>query len=194
MSADNVATPLGCDARQRLKDNGLNSRFDASSKTYQCNSCAGAERLNASQEKMIQDFLKEKYPEVDRKIRSGNKRRRLFSLYYAELNPKFKPTREAQERGRRNLAGKSSQAKTKANLIRRWSAPALPKRIRFGICIVCDKIQMTYDRKEPRFHWSCHQKWESTPEGRRFQSQRVGERRQSFQHLKSVVDVLLKTA
>jgi hypothetical protein len=61
---------------------------------------------------------------------------------------------------------------TMANLLRRWSGPDLPKRLRFGICAVCEKIQITYNQKEPRFHWACHQKWESTPAGRHFQSQR----------------------
>jgi hypothetical protein len=122
---------------------------------------------------MIQAFLKEKHPDVDRKIRSGVKRRRLFTLYYPELTPKFKPTRDGQERGRRNLAGKSSKAKTRANLIRRWCRPDLPKRIRFGICIVCDKLIMTMNSENPKFHKTCHGKWESSPDGRRYQSLKI---------------------
>jgi DNA-binding XRE family transcriptional regulator len=43
--------PSDVNARQRLKDNGLKLRFDVSSREYQCNSCAGAERLLANKER-----------------------------------------------------------------------------------------------------------------------------------------------
>ena len=169
--------PSDVNARQRLKDNGLKSSFDASSKTYKCNSCAGTERLHAKQEKMIQEFLKEKYPDVDRKIRTGAKRRRMWSLHGAEINPKFKPTRDAQELGRRKFiqnaaAGMKYPKKTTANLIRRWLAAKLPECIRFGICIACDTLIMTANSENPTFHRVCHNKWESTPEGKNFQSRR----------------------
>ena len=42
--------PCDANARQLLKDNGLESRFDVSAKTYQCNRCASTERLLANKD------------------------------------------------------------------------------------------------------------------------------------------------
>jgi transcriptional regulator with XRE-family HTH domain len=163
--------PCEVNARQLLKDNGLKSRFDVSSKTYQCNSCAGAARLLANRER---ELLALDVP----RIRSREQRIKLLRAHQAELSPQFKPNREAQKLGHRNFAqmgaeGKTWPKMTKANLIRRWWRPELPKRIRFGICIVCKKIAMTYNSEEPHFHWFCHQKWQATSDGKSFQSLRV---------------------
>jgi len=32
---------------------------------------------------------------------------------------------------------------------------------------------MTYGPEQPHFHWTCHQKWQSTSDGKNFQSLRV---------------------
>jgi hypothetical protein len=171
--------PSDVNARQRLKDNGLNSRFDVSTKTYQCNSCAGAARLLAKRERELQALLAKKFPPTNvPKIRSRGQRIKLLRDHHSELSPNFKPNRKAQKLGHRNFAAAGSAGKTwpkmtKANLVRRWWRDELPKRIRFGICIVCDKIAMTYSPEEPHFHWSCHQKWQATSEGKSFQSLRV---------------------
>jgi DNA-binding PadR family transcriptional regulator len=74
----------------------------------------------------------------------------------------------------------SSREHTKANLVRRWSGKELPRRVQLGLCIVCDKIAITMGSKAPNFHWCCHQQWESTPAGRRFQSLRVQEAKASL--------------
>jgi hypothetical protein len=171
--------PSDVNARQRLKDNGLKSRFDVSSKTYQCNSCAGAARLLANRERELLALLAKKFPHIDvPKIRSRKQRIKLLRDHHVEMSPNFKATREAQERGRKNFAengtlGRTWSSMTKANLVRRWWRPELPKRIRFGICIVCKKIAMTFGPEEPHFHWSCHQKWQATSDGKSFQSLRV---------------------
>jgi DNA-binding XRE family transcriptional regulator len=171
--------PSDVNARQRLKDNGLKSLFDVSAKTYQCNSCAGAGRLLAAKERELREVLAKKFPHTNvPKIRSREQRIKLLRDHPVEISPNFKPTREAQERGRQNFArnaaaGKTWPKMTKANLIRRWSGKALPKRIRFGLCIVCEKIAMTYGPEEPHFHWVCHQNWQTTPEGKSFQSLKV---------------------
>jgi hypothetical protein len=162
-----------------LKDNGLKSLFDVSAKTYQCNSCAGAGRLLAAKERELREVLAKKFPHTNvPKIRSREQRIKLLRDHHVEMSPNFQPTREAQKLGHRNFAqmgaeGKTWPKMTKANLIRRWWRDELPKRIRFGICIVCDKIALTYGPEEPHFHWSCHQKWQATSDGRSFQSLRV---------------------
>jgi hypothetical protein len=168
--------PYEVNARQRLKERFPNSLFDVPSKTYQCNSCAGAARLIANKEKELRALAKQNPHLNIPKIRSHGQRIRLLRDHHAELSPNFKPTREAQELGRRNYApGKPRPNLTKANLVRRWFrfSGELPKRIRFGICIVCNKIAITYNPEEPHFHWSCHQKWQATSEGKSFQSLRV---------------------
>jgi len=124
-----------------------------------------------------------KYPDLNTKIlgkiRTREKRLELRRAHHSDVSPpKFKPTREAQEKGRRHFAeaaaaGKTWPTMTKANLVRRWSGPDLPKRIRFGLCIVCEKIAITYGPEEPHFHSACHRKWESTSDGRRYQSLKV---------------------
>jgi DNA-binding XRE family transcriptional regulator len=170
--------PCDANARQLLKDNGLESRFDVSAKTYQCNRCASTERLLANKERELRTLAK-KFPHIDvPRIRRREQRIKLLRDHHVEMSPNFKPTREAQKLGHRNFAqmgaeGKTWPKMTKANLIRRWWRDELPKRIRFGICIVCKKIAITYSPREPRFHWACHQQWESTPEGKNFQSLRV---------------------
>jgi len=62
---------------------------------------------------------------------------------------------------------------TAANLRRHWSEDQLPKRIGFGICIVCKKLVITMQSRDPHFHKACHQQWERTPEGRRYQSLKI---------------------
>jgi hypothetical protein len=69
--------------------------------------------------------------------------------------------------------GKRWPKMSAGNLVRRWSAKPLPARIRIGICLVCDKMTLTYGPEEPHFHWACHQEWKRTPEGRYFQSLKV---------------------
>jgi DNA-binding XRE family transcriptional regulator len=170
--------PADINARQLLKDNGLKSRFDVSSAEYQCNRCASTERLLANKERELRALAK-KFPHIDvPRIRRREQQIKLLRDHHVEMSPNFKPTREAQKLGHRNFAqmgaeGKTWPKMTKANLIRRWWRDELPKRIRFGICIVCDKIALTYGPEEPHFHWSCHQKWQATSDGRSFQSLRV---------------------
>jgi hypothetical protein len=174
--------PSDVSSRQWIKKRFPDSRFDVYTKTYQCNSCAGAERLIAWTEEELNKARAKKYPDLNTKIlgkiRTREKRLELRRAHHSDVSPNFKATREAQERGRKNFAqmgaeGKTWPKMTKANLIRRWSGKALPKRIRFGLCIVCEKIAMTYGPEEPRFHSACHQKWQTSPEGKTFQSLRV---------------------
>lgn len=171
--------PSDVNARQRLKERFPTSRFDLSSRTYQCNSCAGAERLLAAKVEELKELLGKKYPHRNvEKIRSRRQRLELLRAHHSELSPNFKATHEAQELGRRRFtqnaaAGKKYPEKTKANLLRRWSGDWLPKGIRFGICIVCKKLIITMNSYDPRFHKTCHQEWERTSEGGHFQSLRV---------------------
>jgi hypothetical protein len=186
--------PSDVSSRQWIKKRFPDSRFDVSTKTYQCNSCAGAERLNAWTEAQLKKARAKKYPNVNTKIlgkiRTREKRLELRRTFHSEVSPpKFRATRKAQEKGRRNFsaaaaAGKTWPKMTKANLVRRWSGPDLPKRIRLGICIVCEKLVMTYS-EVCQFHWSCHQKWQGTPEGRAFQSLKVRRLEASLQPTKA---------
>lgn len=166
--------PSDVNARQRLKERFPTSRFDPSSRTYQCNSCRGAGGFLLVTEKALGSVVVKKYLE---RIKSRQDRIRLLREYYHRVNPNFKATRKAQKRGRRSFArnakaGKTYPNMTRANLVRRWSGKVLPERLRLGICIACDKITMTMNGSG-NFHWSCHQKWEGTPEGKRFQSLKV---------------------
>jgi hypothetical protein len=171
--------PFEINARQRLKDGGLNSRFDLALRTYQCNSCASLERLIAWEEEELRKVWARKYPHKNfPKIRSRRQRLEMRRALHNEFSPNFKATREAQELGRRKFiqnaaAGKKYPQKTIAQLKRRWSGDDLPKGIHFGICIFCKNITMTKSADNPRFHWACHNEWEGTPEGRQFQSLRV---------------------
>lgn len=122
--------PSEVNARQRLKDNGLKSLFDVPSKTYQCNSCAGAGKLIAEKERELRVLLAKQNPHL--KIRSGQQRIKLLRDHHAELSPHFKPNPEAQKLGRRNFAQRGAEGKTwpkmtKANLIKRWFRPDLPE-------------------------------------------------------------------
>lgn len=167
--------PSDVNARLRLKKQFPNSRFDVASRTYQCNRCAGAGRLLAWQEEALQGFLGKKYLE---RIRSRQDRIRLLRDNYRRISPNFKPTREAQEKGRRRYAenaarGKRYPKKTIANLRRHWGGDNLPKRMRLGICIVCNQFIPSMNSRDPHFHGPCHREWERTPEGRRYQSLKI---------------------
>ena len=101
--------PFEVNARQLLKDNGLNSRFDAMSRTYQCTFCAGAERLIADREGCL-----------GAPIRSRTQRLRLLRDHHRTICPNFKATPEDREKGRRNFAaaaraGKKFPKMTEAN-------------------------------------------------------------------------------
>jgi hypothetical protein len=147
--------------------------------TYQCNDCAGTERLHAAEEKTLRILYAKKYPNENApKIQSGQRRQKMRRILHSEFSPNFKPTREGQELGRQRFiqnaaAGKKYPKKTRANTKRHWSGDELPKGINFGICIVCKKLIETMNSSNPRFHRACHQEWERTPEGRAFQSRRV---------------------
>jgi hypothetical protein len=168
--------PFEINARQRLKDGGLDSRFDLASRTYQCNACASLERLHAWEEKKLLELYAEKYPQENTpEIRSRERRKELRRDLHAEFSPNFKPTPEAQELGRQRFienaaAGKKYPKKSRANRERHWLGDQLPKGIRFAFCKFCKLITMTDHSKNPRYHQACHNEWERTPEGRQFQS------------------------
>jgi hypothetical protein len=146
--------------------------------TYQCNDCAGPERLHAAEEKTLGKLYAKKYPHENvPDIQSRQQRLKMRRALHHEFSPNFKATRDAQELGRQRFiqnaaAGKKYPKKRMANLRRHWLGDQLPQGIRFGICIFCKNITMTHS-DNPRFHWACHNEWERTPEGRQFQSLRV---------------------
>jgi len=117
------------------------------------------------------------------KIRTQKAKDELFqkhrsSLYGSKLRTGF--TAEEQERGRRAYvqnaaAGKQFPEKTKSQLVRWWDVEEkdLPDSIGLGICIHCDIIAMSFFSDEPDFHKTCHDEWERTEDGRRFQSRKM---------------------
>ena len=145
--------PSDVSSRQWIKKCLPDSRFDVTNKTYQCNGCAGAERLHAWEEKELGKLYAKKYPhESTPKIQSGQRRLKmrhaLHAEFHAKFSPNFKATREAQELGRLRFiqnvaAGKKYPKKTIANVRRHWLGDQLPKGINFGICIVCQKLIVT---------------------------------------------------
>lgn len=171
--------PCDVSSRQWWKRRLVNSAFDVSSRTYQCNGCAGAERLHSAEEKVLKVLEVRKHPGKNiEKIRTRQQRLELRRVHHREFSPNFKASREAQELGRRRFiqnaaAGKKYPKKTIANLKRHWGGDNLPKRICLGICIVCGKFIPTMNSRDPHFHKACHQEWERTPEGRHYQSLKI---------------------
>jgi hypothetical protein len=173
--------PSDVKAREKIKEHIPRSSLDVTSSTYQCNSCAGAGRLLAAKEKELQKLLRKKKPHENiEAIRTRRQRLELLRANHPEISPNFKATREGQTRGRRHFAaagetGKKWPLMTRANLIRRWSADELPKRIRFGLCLACSKLVINYcpAEQKPHFHRECHKRWEMTQEGKDYQSQKI---------------------
>ncbi len=162
------------------------SSFDPASNppTYVCNNCGSLKRLNARLDKELRRIeAKELGKGV--KIRSRKARLELFrdhrhQIWDGKLRVGFSP--EAQEQGRQRYAnnaamGKRYPKKGKANLKRHWDGPDLPKRLCVGMCRFCKKFNPTMNSRDPHFHKQCHDQWEHTPEGRRYQSLKVVEAR-----------------
>lgn len=171
--------PSDVNARLRLKERFPNSRFSLDTPSYQCNRCGSTERLIAAQGEMLREIeTKETGSKKSQvKTRKREDRLELFQKHRHRLKLRRGFTREEQERGRQRHAdnaamGRRYPKKTKANLIRRWSGLNLPKEVRFGQCIVCDKLVMTFS-DVAKFHRRCHQEWEGTEKGRHFQSLKV---------------------
>jgi len=141
--------------------------FDAFARIYQSPGCASAGRLVLGIEKRLRKFLR-----PGTKIRSRKQRSNLLHKYEAQMNPKFGPDIEKIRNRRRRPAPGMTKAKT----IYWWSRPAndLPRFVRFGFCIFCERIaiRLSGAKEPPRWHRQCWITWKRTPEGKQFQSRK----------------------
>lgn len=149
------------------------SRFDLSSKTYQCQGCSKAERLAKRWEERLREFRANNKPKQTIKFRSRRQRLQEMKKLSSQINPNFKPPfRTGRKLGRKKSSGRSLAGA----LVRRWSGKNLPQNVRFAHCRVCKKIVIMRKKvteiPSPKFHNICYMKWLSTPEGRIFKSLR----------------------
>src|SRR5262245_48607017 len=145
--------PGDINARERLKERFPDSRFNASSQTYQCNRCASTERLLKAQEERLREIDSQESgrKKSENKTWAREDRLRLFQnhrhrLYGGKLRTGFTP--EERERGRRKHAENAAEGvrypnKIQSNLKRRWIADFLPKRLNVATCVVCKKFQLS---------------------------------------------------
>lgn len=168
--------------------------FDPSLNTYQCNNCGSLERMRkGSQDEELRLHEAEALGKEKSQVKIAD-RKWLFSehrhrMYGGKLKLGFSP--EQREKGRRAhmqnaAAGKKYPKKPVAQLVRLWDQGEknLPNRVGFCMCIHCGKFQISFISTEPNFHKPCHDQWERTEEGRRYQQKvmRWGQRRCHLPH------------
>jgi len=134
-------------ARERLKERFPDSRFDPSSKSYQCNRCASAERLIKVNEDKLRELEARELGKKKSTIKIWTRddrldlfRRHLHRLHDGRLKTAFTAKQQAKGRQRHAAnvaAGTKYPKKIGANLKRLWLADFLPKRLSAVKCIVC---------------------------------------------------------